>query len=286
MFDMTAAPTLVAIGDNCLDVYIEQDQVAVGGSALNVAAQWRAAGLDARYLGAVGTDRAAELVRRGVRGAGLRDADVVTMPGPTGVTIVQLRDRDREFLFEELGVGVEWHPWNIAEDTRGAEWCHVTGTSPEAAIPSRLIATGRRVSVDLLGRPNGEVGDIRGVEIAFTSCDDSRDEAVALAEGLLTAGASTAVVMRGVDGSLAMHSEAVFETSAETISPVDTCGAGDSFIAAFVADRVVGGSIEGALATATRAATRTCLHLGGFPQSTMPVPEWLLARYADEIVAG
>ena len=48
---------LVAVGDNCLDVYLTKDVMTVGGNALNVAAHWRKAGCAARYFGAVGQDR-------------------------------------------------------------------------------------------------------------------------------------------------------------------------------------------------------------------------------------
>lgn len=283
---MTTPPDLVAIGDNCLDVYLEQERVAVGGSALNVAAQWRASGRAARYLGAVGTDAAAHLVRAGVRAAGLSDAGIDELPGATGVTFIRLVDREREFATEDLGVGPLWNPPGIEAATEGAGWCHVTGTAPGAAIPSRLAAAGRRVSVDLLGRPSGDQGDLVGVEIAFTSCDGPREEATALARRLLAAGAGIAVVMRGAEGSLALRDGECFETTAQDIEPVDTCGAGDSFIAAFVTAHIDGAPIPDALAAGTRAATRTCLHLGGFPQRTEPIPAWLAAQYADAIAGA
>lgn len=283
---MSIAATLIAIGDNCLDVYVEQDSLTVGGSALNVAAQWRGAGRGSRYLGAVGTDTAADLVRRGVLSAGIADADLVTLPGPTGVTLIRLRDRDRDFLSEELGVGLSWNPREIEASTSGAAWCHVTGTAPEAAIPSRLVAAGRRVSVDLLGRPNGGQGDLAGVEIAFTSCDGDREKSAGIARELVAAGASIAVVMRGAVGSLALGDGELFEIPADTIVPVDTCGAGDSFIAAFTAAHLDGAAIPHSLAAGTRAATQTCLHLGGFPQDPQPIPAWLTRRYADIISAG
>lgn len=277
---MSTSSPLIAIGDNCLDVYVEQDRVTVGGSALNVAAQWRAAGRGARYLGAVGTDAAAEIVRGAAVEAGLRPEEITPLPGRTGVTLIRLRDRDREFLHEDLGVGPSWDPPGLVAATAGSAWCHVTGTAPQAAIPRQLVEAGRRVSVDLLGRPNGDQGSLAGVEIAFTSCDGDAAEARAAAGALVAAGAAVGVVMRGADGSLALHSGEFFDTRAERITPVDTCGAGDSFIAAFVAAHLEGAGIADALGAATRSATRTCLHLGGFPQRVLPVPGWLAEQYA------
>ena len=51
-----ASPKLIAVGDNCLDVYLTKGFLAVGGNALNVAVQWRRRGIEARYFGALGRD--------------------------------------------------------------------------------------------------------------------------------------------------------------------------------------------------------------------------------------
>ena len=51
-----ANPNLIAVGDNCLDAYLNKGFLAVGGNALNVAVQWRRHGLNARYFGALGAD--------------------------------------------------------------------------------------------------------------------------------------------------------------------------------------------------------------------------------------
>jgi fructoselysine 6-kinase len=65
------SPMLVAVGDNCLDVFLNKDLLTVGGNALNVAAQWRRNGWPARYFGAVGTDREAEVVLAEIAAVGL-----------------------------------------------------------------------------------------------------------------------------------------------------------------------------------------------------------------------
>ena len=53
---------LIAVGDNCLDVYLSKGHMAVGGNALNVAVQWRRLGLAARYLGVVGKDAEGDII--------------------------------------------------------------------------------------------------------------------------------------------------------------------------------------------------------------------------------
>ena len=66
----------VAVGDNCLDVYLTKDAMTVGGNALNVAVHWRRAGLDARYFGAVGRDGEGDIILEETAKAGLSAADI------------------------------------------------------------------------------------------------------------------------------------------------------------------------------------------------------------------
>jgi fructoselysine 6-kinase len=91
------------------------------------------------------------------------------------------------------------------------------------------------------------------------------------------------VVGRAPGGRRPRPAGAHFAAAAAAILPVDTCGAGDSYIAAFIAAHVEGATIPAALAAGTRSATQTCLHLGGFRQRTAPIPAWLAEQCARQI---
>ncbi|MFD2816472.1 PfkB family carbohydrate kinase [Paracoccus aerius] len=80
---------LIAVGDNCLDVYLSKGHMAVGGNALNVAVQWRRLGLAARYLGVVGKDAEGDIILAALGQAGLDPADVERRDGSTAVTLLQ-----------------------------------------------------------------------------------------------------------------------------------------------------------------------------------------------------
>src|SRR5690606_34837240 len=114
---------VATIGDNCLDVYLEQDRLTVGGNALNVAVNWVRAGLAARYFGVVGTADAAAAIRRVVASTGLNADDIGELAGATGVTLIRLVGNDREFLYEEFGVGLDWTPADdVLDQVDGYEW--------------------------------------------------------------------------------------------------------------------------------------------------------------------
>lgn len=270
---------LGAIGDNCLDVYMQQDLLTVGGNALNVAANWASAGLATRYLGAVGDDAAADAVKAGLRAAGLDPSDVVTLSGATGVTLIELIGSDRNFLFEEFGVGLTWNPSDeVLDDISRLDWVHVAGIATGARMFERLAERKARFSVDL--STYHDFTRLDGVEIAFASWVGELDGgAHELAARMTELGAETAVVTCGPHGSLVRTGPDTTTTKAHPIDTVDTCGAGDSFIAAYIESHLLGNDVQISLIQATASATRTCLHVGGFPQQQQPVPDWLKTTY-------
>ena len=54
---------LAAIGDNCVDFYEKQGWAYPGGNAVNVAVYGRQLGMDAAYLGWIGTDNFGDMMQ-------------------------------------------------------------------------------------------------------------------------------------------------------------------------------------------------------------------------------
>lgn len=267
--------SLATVGDNCLDVYLTWGCTTVGGNALNVAANWLRRGLEARYLGAVGEDAEGEIVRSGVAAAGLDPADVQRLPGDTGVTLLSHENGDRHFLLEQFGVSYRYQPPGPALRTlRAADWVHLgTSTSPE--LIGRLAGARIPFSVDL--STSYDTLPLDGVPLAFASCpENSAWTAESVADVLRAAGARQVVVTRGPLGAHFYGDAAPVHVPVVPVDVVDTCGAGDSFIAEFVLSYCLGGvrPVE-ALHQAAEAAAATCGHVGGFPQPLRPVPERL-----------
>lgn len=275
---------IVAIGDNCLDVYVDQDLATVGGNALNVAVNWARAGLTSCYYGAIGDDRAASIIRTVMSAVGLDPRFLVTIPGPTGVTLIRLVRNDREFLFEEFGVGASWVPSaDVITDLQAFDWIHTAGPLTTSGLVQTLVAGPARVSVDL--STTRDFPQMDGVDIAFCSWTGPLDRgAHMLAESMISAGAVVAVVTCGAHGSLAHTNAAQTIAEAIPVSPVDTCGAGDSYISAFVHSYLRGLSTPDCLLEATRTATKTCMHLGSFRQQHRTIPDWLKRDYYPSAV--
>lgn len=280
---MTSSAKLIAVGDNCLDVYLSKDRMAVGGNALNVAVQWRRQGLDARYFGVVGPDAEGDLILAALAQAGLDPADTERRPGSTAVTLLQERNGDRRFLLEDLGVGLGYIPdAPRMAALKGADWVHL-GTNTAPGLLEGLVQAGVGFSLDI--STAHEALPLAGVPLVFASGpEDPALPVEPLLRGLRARGAGRAVVTCGRRGAFYDDGQSLHSVGARRIEVVDTCGAGDSFIASFLAATILADmSPEAALNHATAHAAATCLYEGGFPQTLNPVPAWLYQKYADII---
>jgi fructoselysine 6-kinase len=273
----------VAVGDNCLDVYLTKDAMTVGGNALNVAVHWRRAGLDARYFGIVGRDGEGDIILEETVKAGLAAADIERRDGHTAVTLLREKDGDRQILFEDLGVGADYMPADAHyKFIATADWVHL-GTNAYVPLVRRLIGDHVPFSIDL---STAHVAlPLQDVDLVFASGpDDPREPVEPLVAKLREHGASQVVVTCGARGAFFSDGGTLQHAPAVPVSVVDTCGAGDSFIARFLAAyRGARRPAAEALHRATAEAAQTCLYVGGFPQSPRKIPHWLLEKYAAAI---
>jgi fructoselysine 6-kinase len=274
---------LIAVGDNCLDVYLTKNTMAVGGNALNVAVQWRRQGHDGHYFGVVGQDPEGNVIAEGIETVGLPVKDLERREGSTAVTLLLERNGDRRFLLEDLGVGQNYMPspdrYSALKD---ADWVHL-GTNSSAELIERLIRDGIRFSVDVSTAHDRL--DLTGVPLVFAAGPDEEGVPVEpVFQGLRDRGAVKIVLTCGHRGAFYRDGERVRHVPAQPIAVVDTCGAGDSFISTFLVSHLLRNlKAEEAMRLATDAAAKTCQHEGGFPQILNAIPPWLLQKYADVI---
>jgi fructoselysine 6-kinase len=282
----TSTPKLIAIGDNCLDVYLTKGVMTVGGNALNVAAQWRLQGKQVRYLGAAGTDAEGDYLLQELATVGLSPADVERRPGDTAVTLLSERGGDRRFLLESLGVGKDFVP-SARHDPAiaAADWVHL-GTNSSANLVRRLVRESVRFSVDISTAHTSLALD--GVPLLFVSGPEDPDVSVEpIVESFREAGAQQVMLTCGARGAFFHDGRRLIFGPAVPVEVVDTCGAGDSFIATFLAAYCCEQcDASEAVHRAALAAAETCSHIGGFPQQPRRIPDWLLRKYAAHIAAA
>ena len=266
----------VCFGDNTIDRYLEPvGRDLVGGSCLNVAVGLRRSG--AAYVGPVGEDPAGAHVLAELAAQAVDTSHVAILPGATTALteILLLPQGERRFVSESYEIFDAYQP-------NAAAWAAVTSaasvhTSRLPHLFDRLRAAARkdgfRLSCDF---STFELPpDLEGVDLAFRSAGESTDpvHALALAAAALERGAASVVVTLSKAGSVALTAAGSTWQDAVEVEPVvDTCGAGDAFIAAYLERWLAGGAIADCLAAAADAGARACTAVGAFPQSRSRAP--------------
>jgi fructoselysine 6-kinase len=259
------------VGDNCIDRFLPPvGDCLVGGNAVNVAVQLARLGRRVGYFGAVGDDAEGAAVRAALSANGVETSALRVVAGEaTARTDIEtLPDGDRRFVFESFGACLAYRP-DDAEIARlrAMRHVHVGWLRGTAALRQALAGSGVVLSQDLSVNNRAEDLDPAGLDIAFSS--STPEDAVVESERLLAAGARLAVVTLGASGSLANDMGKILRMPGLPVSPVDTTGAGDAFIAGFLDAHAKQLNLQECLAAGSSAGRLACRHRGGFPQAPL-----------------
>lgn len=264
-----------AVGDNCIDRFQPPvSQSLVGGNAVNVAIQLARLGEHAFYFGAVGSDADGERTRVMLDGYGVDIEHVETRPGVTAYTNIDvLPSGERIIGYEDFGVCAGYRPAAAALAVLTTmDHVHLGWLDDGGALRRRLAAQGISLSQDISVNADPANRGVEGLTVAFASAEGGEDEAEARMQALLAGGARFAVVTRGSQGAMARGAGGDFARSGiKPVEVVDTTGAGDSFIAGFLAGFVAGRPLQHCLEGGAERAALTCTHVGGFPQEPLPL---------------
>ena len=239
---------------------------AVGGKGANQAVAAARYGVATTFVGAVGDDDGAALVRGALSGAGVDLTCLRTVPGPTGVAYVMVGDDGDNAIVVASGANADPDP--LTPDARAAiEAAQVLLLQLEVpnervreaaalarsagaqvvlnAAPARSLPTEIWSLVDLLVVNEGEAAELGGS-----------------AEALLERVPAVLVTLGG-DGAVYLdRTGARVRVPAEKVSVVDTTAAGDTFCGVLGAALAQGAEMADAMRTAGRAAGITVTRVG------------------------
>lgn len=228
---------VLALGDNCIDVYVEQGIGYPGGGSVNTAVYLARAGLDVAYAGAVGDDPSGRHLIRSLAEEGVDTSWVQVLSGLTNLAFVRHVDGDRTFLGTRRGVRSQFRWQQIPVSVCvGARVIHTTVDGGVNDL-LRLLPRGKvLVTYDFSRKFTPEHQDLLPfVHVVFASAAHlTESEAIELAQGWLGRGSRIVVLTRGEHGGLAVTGEGVFNCGILDVPVVDTLGAGDAFIAGYI----------------------------------------------------
>jgi 2-dehydro-3-deoxygluconokinase len=240
----------------------------VAGAESTVAIGLRRLGVDSCWLGVVGADEFGARIRRELAAEGVDVGYVRVEPSaPTGFMLRELRTAEltRVTYYRRDSAGSQLAAKDVDAAFAGfkPDLLHVTGITAAlsadaaAAVHHAVQLAGRAgadVSLDVNHRPSlpGSAGAgalirqlLADVAVLFVGDDElhvvteERDPGRAAAR-LGGLGPHEVVVKRGAAGALAYSGGARYEVDALPVAVADVVGAGDSFVAGYLAARAAG----------------------------------------------
>lgn len=251
-----------------------------GGKGLNQACASSCAGMETRFLGALGKDSAGEQLLDTLTDNGVNASYVLRVgEEPTGSAYILVNENGDNQIVVIRGANqkvttnyVNRHIPNFG-DTRvlvlqgeipmdtnlsSAEYASRVGIrtilnlAPATGAPPRLLELADPLVVNEF-----EAAQIANVDVPQTSAE-ALGVASTLAENsrsvVITLGAAGAVVMETGEGTVV--------TTNHVASPVDTTGAGDAFVGVLAAQLAQGIELADAASNAVQAATSTVMYSG------------------------
>ena len=259
---------IACFGDNCVDSYRETGEVFPGGNPVNVAACLRRLGERASYLGAVGDDPNGAFLLAALRGKGVDVSHVRVVRGSTAVSYISVVGGERTFTGFEEGVMADYRPGAEDIDFICRHDLAVTGLwgrseSALEAIRRRGVPTAYDASDDPFGSIAASA--LPHATLFFFSDPDSGDDEIRDKLTRLRAlGPDTVTATRGGRGSMCFDGASFYTAGIVPCEVVDTMGAGDSYIAGFLAAWLGGRPLPDCMRAGAESAAVTIGHSGAW----------------------
>lgn len=267
---------LLGAGDNVVDRYHDLGRMFPGGNALNVAVAAARAGAEAAYIGAVGTDRAGDVVLAGLRAEGVDASRVRVVDGPNAYADVTVVDGDRVFVGADVGVS------RFRLDAADLAWAATfdlvhTGDCSMLEDQVADLAAAAPVAFDFsIHRDPAYLEPILPhlAVACFSASDLDEEAALDLLARAVARGPRLALATRGTAPALLFDGRRTWRQPVLPGPIVDTLGAGDSFIGRFLVGTISGEDPAATLHAAAQAAATTCGSYGAFGHGAQLAPEF------------
>ncbi|MFC9351668.1 sugar kinase [Arthrobacter sp. NPDC057013] len=270
--------------------------LGIGGSESNVAIGLQRLGVQAVWCGRVGDDSLGQLVEREIRAEGVQTRTVLDEAAPTGLMIKERRtpSAQRVNYYRTGSAGSRISPSDVDEELiSSAGLLHLTGITPALSESARAtifeaIAIAKTakvpVSFDLNYRAKlwsaDEAREVYREIIPIADIVFAGDEEAAIAVGaesdpedlahrLAKLGPRQSIIKLGAAGAIALIDGQLYRQPPVLVEAVDTVGAGDAFVAGYLAEFMNHASPPERLQTAAATGAFACLVPGdweGFPR--------------------
>ena len=235
---------ILCVGDNVIDYYENLGEMYPGGNAVNVAVHSSILGAKAAYMGNLGTDPMSDVIRRALSKFNVDMSGCVTITdGTTKYCNYEVHDGERKFC--SVNLGSNWSgPMDIGEaELTFSRQFDVIHSSSNAKMENEVHKFTQLPPIYVYDF--GEKEKYRAEEYLNKVClcldlalfslpYMSETDALDFCKRIYKKNVKHVLITMGKDGQYVYNGTELLHGKAKMIDPLDTMGAGDSYIAAFV----------------------------------------------------
>lgn len=275
---------LLGLGDNVVDYYINEGLMYPGGNAVNVAAHAALLGHEAAYLGNFGEDEYADIIRLSLTSAGVSFSLCPTIPhSHTKLCLYNIIKGERQFVgtdTKDLWSGPLFLTAPLLDSIRKYQLIHSCSNAKMEQEMHKLSGLPAIFTYDFSEKEKYRTPGYLNLicpflDLALFSCNDLNDqEMAAFACRVRLHGAKNVLITAGSRGQYFSSSLCDIHHPVTYVKAKDTIGAGDAFLASFVAELYAHGWRKGqslpedpvhqALESASTYSGSHCMREGGF----------------------
>ena len=254
--------SLLGLGDNSIDIYVDRGVQYPGGNSLNFAVYAKRLGVDAHYMGCIGDDAYGEQIEDALVIENVPSPRLRRTAAQTSWSRVRHKEGDRWFDGCHLYT-VEEYDFSPDDEAYLAQFdlVHFGVNSMLDDRINEIARASKRLSYDFSDKYSDSSLDRIApyVEVVFLSkADGDLPAAYALAEQVAKLGPSIVAVTRGSRGAVCLSHGKFHEQDVIATEIVDTLGAGDAFGAVLIVEYLKGTDTRSALKLAAKFASEIC----------------------------
>lgn len=271
-------PSVLGLGDNTVDIYVDRGMQYPGGNSLNFAVYAHRLGANAHYMGCIGEDAYGDLIKNALEAEGVPAPRLRRTAKKTSWSRVRHTDGDRWFDGSHLYTAAEYD-LSIDDDAYIDQFdlVHIGVNSMLDDKIDDIFGVSRRLSYDFSDKyTDSSLSRIAPhLEVAVLSqAGGSVSDAQALATKVASFDVKEVLVTRGGEGAICLSKGVFYDQGIVPTDVVDTLGAGDAFTAAYIVHYLNDIPAPDALKSAAAFAAEICgidAAFGhGVPASSIP----------------
>lgn len=275
---------IAGIGDNVIDRYMNKGIMFPGGNAVNVAAHASMLGAQAAYVGSIGGDREGKILKEALESLNVDLSQCIFDPEATTKKCdVNVYDGERQYIGADEGK--KWAHTTVIrdEDVEYLSSFDVIHTSCNAKLHTdiwKLQNLEGMVTFDFSVKDKYRTEEFLSMtcpylELGQFSCDHMEDaDIIKLLHSVYEHGCKNVIATMGSHGQIFFNGQEFIQGKVYYVEPLDTMGAGDSYLAALLVALLKRGWKKGmmlepemirqAMDCAAQYSAQNCMSEGGF----------------------